>query len=322
MFKSHATAESVTKTLDLSGHTIMITGVNSGLGFETMRVLAARGAHVIAAARTLDKARAAAGKVEGKVSPIACELSCFKSVSECAESIQSMNGDLDVLICNAGIMALPKLTVKHGLEMQFLCNHMGHFLLSYLLKDKLIEARGRLVMLSSLAHFYSVKGGINFDNLDGANGYDAWQFYGQSKLANLLTARAFHEHFGDAGLTALAVHPGVINTNLGRDLKGLAGLVLSLPFANKVLEFSGGKTIAEGAACQCYAATHPSVRGLGGRYFSDCKEAISSRPSQDPDLAQRLWNYSLDYLADYLDTRKPQPLKPSPQTVTFIGEDS
>lgn len=322
MFKSHATAESVTKTLDLSGHTIMITGVNSGLGFETMRVLAARGAHIIAAARTLEKARTAALKVEGNISPIACELSCFKSVSACAEAVQSMKGDLDVLICNAGIMALPELQVKQGLEMQFLCNHMGHFLLSYLLKDKLIEARGRLVMLSSLAHFYSVKGGINFDNLDGSQGYHDWQFYGQSKLANLLTARAFHEHFGNAGLTAVAVHPGVINTNLGRDLKGLAGLVMSLPFASKVIEFSGGKTIAEGAACQCYAATHPSIKGLGGHYFADCKEASSSRSSQDPDLAQRLWNYSLDYLSDYLNVSPRQPLKRSPQTVTFIGEDS
>ena len=181
MFNKKSTAEDVTSGLDLSGLNILITGVNSGLGFESMRVLADRGAHVIGAARTLKKAREACKSVQGKTTPVACELSDMSSVAKCAEKVKALAIPIDRIICNAGIMALPKLQVKNGLEMQFLTNHMGHFLLLSLLQETVKESsEGRIVLLSSAAHQLTVKGGINFNNLDGSRGYSAWQFYGQS----------------------------------------------------------------------------------------------------------------------------------------------
>ena len=170
MFTKRSTAEQVTNDVDLTGKTIVLTGVNSGLGYETMRVLTARGAHVIGLARTLHKATEACKQMDGTTTPVACELSDLDSVKRCAGSIVAKDIPIDVLICNAGIMALPKLILKDGLEMQFLTNHMGHFLLVYLLQEKVKQAQGRIVMLSSSGHQLTVKGGINFDNLDGSQG--------------------------------------------------------------------------------------------------------------------------------------------------------
>lgn len=301
MFNKKSTAEDVTKGLDLSGLNVLVTGVNSGLGYETMRVLAERGAHVIGAARTREKAQEACNSVQGKTTPAACELSDMDAVANCAQEINALDIPIDRIICNAGIMALPKLQVKNGLELQFLTNHMGHFLLLYLLQDAVKRAKNaRIVLLSSAAHQFTVKGGINFHNLDGSQGYNAWQFYGQSKLANLLTANAFNERLSEHGVTVNAVHPGVIKTNLGRDLGGLIGGVMSLPFFGKLLEWTGGKSISQGAATQCFVASHSAVRGIGGRYFSDCKEARPSWHGRNDALAERLWQYSVDYLSDYV----------------------
>jgi WW domain-containing oxidoreductase len=140
--------------MDLSGKTILITGCNSGLGFETMRVLAGRGATIIGAARTLEKAREAGAKVDGQVIPAACELSDLGKVAACANEIQAMQMPIDVFICNAGIMALPELQQKYGLEMQFLTNHLGHFVLVNRLLGRVKEApAGRIVMVSSLERY-------------------------------------------------------------------------------------------------------------------------------------------------------------------------
>lgn len=302
MFNRKSTAEEVTGELDLSELNILITGVNSGLGYETMRVLAERGAHVIGAARTLEKARDACRSVQGKTTPVACELSDLDSVASCAETVTGLDLPIDRIICNAGIMALPELQVKDGLELQFLTNHMGHFLLLFLLQEAVKRSDdARIVVLSSAAHQLTVKGGINFSNLDGEQGYSPWQFYGQSKLANLLTARTLNDRLSEYGVCVNAVHPGVIRTNLGRDLKGLAGLLMSQPFFGKLLEWTGGKSVAQGAATQCFVATHNSVRSVGGRYFSDCQEARPSWHGRNDALAERLWQYSVDYLSNYID---------------------
>lgn len=321
-FSRSSTAEEVVSSLDLSGKTIMITGVNSGLGFEAMRVLAKQGAHIIASARSKEKAEQACSMVKGETSPVACELSDMASVVQCATEVKNLAPKLDVLICNAGIMALPQLQVKDGLELQFLTNHMGHFLLATLLKDALISSQGRLVMLSSAAHQLTVKGGIDFSNLDGSKGYNPWRFYGQSKLANLLTALAFNEHFAGTGATANAVHPGVIKTNLGRDLDGVLGFLTQLPLTGKILELSGGKTIAQGAATECFVAAHPNVQGLGGKYFADSKVTKASKHGRNEILAEKLWQYSLDYLSDYLENPSSKQTRKTKKQVEVIGEDS
>jgi len=297
-FSAKTTAEEVTQGLNLSGKTIVVTGVNSGLGYETLRVLASRGAHVIAAARSLDKAKSACDSVEGSTTPVVCELSDLDSVNNCAQTLLAMDIAIDAVICNAGIMALADLQLIDGLEKQFFCNHLAHFLLLYQLQPALKRSESaRIVMLSSEGHRLTNPGGIDFQNLDGARGYKSWPFYGQSKLANLLTAVAFDRRLKAEGVRANAVHPGVINTNLARDVGGFVGVLLRMPGANFLIEKFGGKTIAQGAATQCYVATHPALEGVGSTYFSDC--GTRKKPTefaQDSQLADRLWDLSVELL--------------------------
>ncbi len=286
-----STAESVTEGVDLSGKTILVTGVNSGLGEETMRVLCMRGAHVIGAARSLAKAKQACAQVQGETTPLACELSDLASVAAAADQIES----LDALVCNAGIMALPELQQAHNLEMQFLCNHVGHFLLIKKLLPKLEAAeQGRVVLVSSDGHKFTVDGGIDFDNLDGSKGYEGWKFYGQSKLANILTAKALAENLADSNVTANAVHPGVIRTNLARSTSGFMSALIKL-FA-PLME----KSVGQGAATQVYLAAHPDAAQYNGAYFADVAEKAPSHYAKDTQLAQHLWHHTEGLIAPYL----------------------
>lgn len=292
-FGFSSTAEEVTDGVDLSGKTVLITGVNSGLGKETMRVLAARGARVIGAARTLEKAQGACAETEGDTTPIACELSDLSSVASCTDQVKAIGRPLDILICNAGIMALPKLQQVNGIELQFATNHLGHFLLvNRLLEDLAQDAR--IVILSSGAHFRAPAEGIQFDNLSGENGYDGLTAYGQSKVANILTAKELTRRRNGASYTANALHPGVIQTNLGRHMS----LMTVLPMVFGVI--GKFKTIPEGAATTCYLAANPQASGVSGKYYSDCNEAEPLPVVNDESLAKRLWDVSEDLVGTYL----------------------
>lgn len=299
--RSHTAAE-VTAGIDLSGKTVVITGVNSGLGRESMRVLERRGAQVIGTARTLHKATHAAAENGGNVIPLACELSDFESVKACADNINAMDIAIDVLLCNAGIMALPKLELGNGFEQQFNTNHLGHFILLHNLLTRIKQApQGRVVMLSSLAHKMAPPKGIDFENLDGSKGYNDWAFYGQSKLANLLTALALSAQLEGSNATANAVHPGIIRTNLSRSMGGVKGLVFNNAVSGWVVgKLMGSKTIAQGAATQCYVATAPELASISGKYFVDSNEARASIHGQDPELANRLWKFSCEAVEQYL----------------------
>ena len=301
-FTKASTAEEVTEGLNLSGKTIVITGVNSGLGHESMRVLALRGAHVIGTARTMQKAKDAAKSVSGKITPLECELSEFQSVKSCAEAIKKMNIPIDVLICNAGIMALPKLEIANGFEQQFNTNHLGHFILVHNLIEAIKQApQGRLVMLSSLAHKMAPSDGIMFDNLSGQKWYRDWPFYGQSKLANLLTAVAVAKRFEGSTATANAIHPGIIRTNLSRSMGGIQGMLFNNPLSGWAIgKFLGSKSVPQGAATQCYVATASELNGVSGKYFADSNEERPSRNAQDAALAERLWQFSCDAVKDYI----------------------
>jgi WW domain-containing oxidoreductase len=222
-----STAEDVTEGLDLSGRTILLTGCNSGIGKETLRVLAKRGAHVIAAARTLEKAQAACNEVGGETTPVACELSEPASVQACAAQVIALGRPLDAIICNAGIMALPTLNQKFGYELQFFTNHIGHFILVTSLLDSL-ATKGRVVMVSSDAHHRAPREGIQFDNLTGEREYGALANYGQSKLANLLFANHLAKRLEGTGKTANSLHPGVIHTNLARSMNPIAKGALAI----------------------------------------------------------------------------------------------
>jgi WW domain-containing oxidoreductase len=284
-----STAEDVTRGLNLAGKTILVTGCNSGLGGETLRVLALRGAHVIGTARSLDKAAAACRAVSGKTTPLACELTDPASVRACVAAVKASGQKLDAIIANAGIMALPRLETVAGYEKQFFTNHIGHFILVTGLIDCLAP-NGRVAMLSSALHTSAPASGIEFDNLDGAKGYQPWTAYGQSKFANLLFAKELARRFAGSARTASAVHPGVIfDTNLTRD----AGIPA---FAKPLLVGLGNlavlKTIPQGAATQCFVATHPSVASVSGKYFADSNVAPSRRDGDDAVLAKRLWEVS------------------------------
>jgi len=278
----NSTAEDVTASLDLRGRTVMVTGGNSGLGLETVRVLALRGARVIATGRAEDKVRSATSGMAGEIVPLPCELTDPRSVRACAEAVIASTGKLDAIICNAGIIAPSKLERVLGYELVFFTNHIGHFLLVTSLLGHLAEG-ARVVMVSSGAHRATRKAGIEFDDLSGEKHYSRWTAYGQSKLANLLFAKELARRIGARGQSANAVDPGAIDTNLARHTSAAikAGMFLASPFLFK--------SIAQGAATQCYVATSPTLAGVSGEYFSDCNIAKSSALANDAELAARLW---------------------------------
>ena len=281
------TAEVVTQGVSLKGKNFLVTGSTSGIGLETVRVLAQRGARVFATGRSKDKVVGSLSRMLNTVVPLECELSDPASVRGCVQALKSDGVKLDAIIANAGVMALPELELVHGYERQFFTNHIGHFLLVTELLEVLAD-KARVVILSSDAHRMAPKAGIEFDNLAGQRSYGAWAAYGQSKLANLLFAKQLAKRLASQGstVTANAVHPGVIMSGLQRSMPAAQrfGMALVAPIAFK--------SIPEGAATQVYVATRPELDGVSGEYFADCNVAQPSARARDAALADRLWQES------------------------------
>jgi NAD(P)-dependent dehydrogenase (short-subunit alcohol dehydrogenase family) len=287
-FGPTATAEEVTAGIDLAGKTIVVTGCNSGIGLETMRVLALRGAHVVGTARTLERGQEACASVQGRATPVVLELSDFDSVVACANAIRALETPIDGLVCNAGVL-LTELQQVRGLEMQFVVNHLGHFILVNRLLDRLIAApQGRVVVVGSMSHRQVPPGGIQFDNLSG-QGWER-QAYGHSKLANGLFSLELSKRLAGTRATSNALHPGVVATNIMRNMN-------FTPPAGGGFAF---ETPAQGAATSCYLASHPSLAGVTGLYFVDCNPAEQSDLQKDPAMAARLWQVSEDLTRPYL----------------------
>ena len=290
-FGKRSTAEDVTEGVDLTGKVALVTGVNSGIGTETLRVLALRGAHVIGTARTLEKAQAGcAAAADGQTTPLACELTDLDSVRACVDAVRERVGGIDILVANAGIMALPKLELVRGLEAQFATNHLGHFLLVTSLLDHLNDG-ARVVIVSSSAHQGAPKAGIDFDNLSGAKGYSAFRAYGQSKLANVLFANSLAKRLAGRA-TANSLHPGVIGTGLGRHMSPWVTGFFAL------FMWAAAKSIPQGAATSCLLAASPTVEGVTGEYFADCQPAKTSQLAKDEALAEQLWEVSEKLVAE------------------------
>lgn len=285
-----STASEVVQELDLSEKTMLVTGVTSGLGAETARVLMARGARVLGLGRSLDAIRAAQGGApsEGLV-PIELDLADLESIGRAAETVKGL-GPLDAIINNAGIMALPKLELVRGYEKQFFTNHVGHYALTRLCLESLAP-RGRVVAVSSEAHRAAPRIGIDFDNLRGEKKYSAWSAYGRSKLANILFAFELGRRLSDPTMMAHALHPGVIHTNLSRH-SSLAdfGYAIAAPIALK--------SIAEGAATQTYVATSPKVAAFPPTYFKDSNPAQARNIAYSAPLGLRLWDFTEDLLRE------------------------
>lgn len=294
-FGPESTALEVTEGIDLSGKTAVVTGCNSGIGYETMRALALRGAHVIGTARSLEKGREACASIEGRATPVVLELSDFGSAAACADEIRAMGAPIDILICNAGVL-LTELKQINGLEMQFVVNHLGHFVLTRRLLDRIVAApQGRVVAVGSMSHAQVPPGGIQFDNLSGVGW--ASQAYGHSKLANGLFSLELSVRLAGTEATSNSLHPGVVATNIFRNMSFAPGM------GGAGMGGGGGfrlKTPEQGAATSCYVATSPALAGVTGQYFVDCNPGRQSAFQADRAMAAKLWEVSEELTREYL----------------------
>jgi NAD(P)-dependent dehydrogenase (short-subunit alcohol dehydrogenase family) len=261
-FDEKSTAEQVTDGIDLDGKIAIVTGCTSGIGFETMRVLAMRGAYVLGTSRSLQRAEEACKRVRGKTTPLQLELSDFESVVACAETIRSLNSPIDMLILNAGYRGGgDERQLINGIEKHFLVNHLGHFLLVNRLLDRLyLSWQGRIVVVSSrTAYRDAPAAGILFDDLQMQGYYSDKQAYGHSKLANALFSLELGRLLMGTRITSNALHPGLINTEIDRNLNGF------MQFAWGVLTAVSGKNVEEGAATSCFVATSPLLGSTSGK---------------------------------------------------------
>jgi NAD(P)-dependent dehydrogenase (short-subunit alcohol dehydrogenase family) len=303
-FGYRSTAEEVTAGLDLTGKTALISGCNTGIGYETMRVLVMRGAHVYGLARNMNKAEHACAQVtgpavKGHATPFVCDHTDFSSVVACADAVQRLEAPIDVLICSAGVYFIPTLELAHGIEKHFVVNHLSHFILvNRLIKLVKSVPQGRIVVVGSDAgylHNLPPAAGIDFDNLDGQRYYDAGKMYGQSKLANALFSRELAHRLSDTGVTANVVHPGMVMTDTMRELVRERSID-----PQRLHTF---KTPAEGAATPCYVATHPALARISGEYFADCNIVTPGGHMRDDALAKKLWQVSEELTHNYLNVR-------------------
>ena len=295
-FGADSTAEIVTEGLDLSGKTYAITGANSGLGFETMRVLTLRGAHVIGIARSQAKAETACASVQGNATPEYLDLADFASVVACADRIRASGISIDGLICNAGVVAVRELEIVNGVEKHFCINHLGHFILiNQLLDSVLASQQKRFVIVSSRAHRNAPPQGILFDDLAWRDTeYDPQVAYGHSKLANALCSRELARRLSDGDATSNSLHPGVIVTNAIRNMDPW------MQTAARWLGWLFTKTVEEGAATQTYLATSPGLVDVRGYYFDDCNVGEGTPYLTDDAMALKLWQVSEALTRNYL----------------------
>jgi NAD(P)-dependent dehydrogenase (short-subunit alcohol dehydrogenase family) len=296
-FDEDSTAEEVTEGIDLKGKIAVVTGCTSGIGFETMRVLAKRGCYVVGTGRTLETAQQACSRVPGITTPVQLELSDFDSIAACADAIRSLNSPIDMLICNAGMRGGERQTV-YGIEKHFVVNHLGHFILVYRLLERLYLAwQGRVVVVGSRAAYRSAPPeGIEFDDLPATQNYSAGRAYAHSKLANILFSLELARLLKGTRITSNSLHPGVIDTNIARNestlARGAFGLWTRL----------AGKSVEQGAATSCYVATSPLLGSTSGEYFEDCNAVIVTGDNhmRDQDQASRLWLLSEELTRNYL----------------------
>ncbi|XP_038137107.1 retinol dehydrogenase 13 isoform X1 [Cyprinodon tularosa] len=306
----------------LDGKTVLVTGANTGIGKETCRDLAGRGARVVMACRDLTRAERAAEEVRhstgnGNVVIRHLDLASVYSVSQFAKDFLDSEERLDILINNAGVMMCPRWITEDGFETQLAVNHLGHFLLTNLLLPLLKSSvPSRVINVSSIAHqggmsfelsllnvyvmflipadgdcsVFWFSGRIDFDDLFfSRRPYSALESYRQSKLANVLFTRELARRLKGSGVSAFCLHPGVIRTELSRHVEGwfpLLGALLRIPAWLLM------KTPKEGSQTTVFCAVTPGLEELSGKYFCDCAEKEVAPEGRDDEAAQRLWEES------------------------------
>jgi NAD(P)-dependent dehydrogenase (short-subunit alcohol dehydrogenase family) len=319
-FGATSTTEDVLSGIDLRGKRILVTGVSAGIGVETARSLAAHGAYVVGTARDLAKAEAATAQVRkdaaangGSFGLVELDLASLASVRNCADKLLRKGERFDVIIANAGVMATPFSYTTDHFEMQFGTNHLGHFVLVNRIA-KLLRAGGRLVNVASAGHRFS---NVNLDDPNfERTPYDPFLAYGRSKAANILFAVAFDQRYRARDIRAAAVHPGVIQTELGRHMDP-AMVKAMMDQLEKQLAAEGKnsfpwKTIPQGAATSTWAAVVAPAEVIGGKYCENChvgqvvRDDIAISPTSegvrayalDPNAAEALWKKSEEMVGE------------------------
>jgi NAD(P)-dependent dehydrogenase (short-subunit alcohol dehydrogenase family) len=320
VFGATSTADEVLYGINLQGKRILVTGVSAGLGVETARSLAARGGHVVGAARDLKKAAAATAAVRkvsqtagGSFDLVALDLANLKSVRACADELLAKGQFFDAVIANAGVMATPFGHTADGFETQFGTNHLGHFVLINRIAP-LLRKGSRVIILASAGHRFS-NVDLNDPNFE-RTAYDPFVAYGRSKTANILFAVAFDRRHRGRGVHAAAVHPGVIQTELGRhmDRSRLEGMLKQM---NEQLAAEGKgpfqwKTVPQGAATSVWAGIVAPADEIAGKYCENCHvgEIVADSVTisgvsegvrgyaLDANNAEALWNKSEEIVGE------------------------
>lgn len=301
VFGKDSTTNEVLEGIDLTDKVALVTGGTSGLGVETARALASKGAQVIITGRNMPKAHKVAEEIKAEtgqeVATEELELDSFESIRAFSERVTKQYPNLNILVNNAGVMAAPHQTTQDGVEWQFGTNHLGHFLMTNLVMPSLLNGTpARIVNLSSARHQSAP---VDFDDVNfEQRDYDRWIAYGQSKTANVLFTVGLEKRLADQGVHAYAVHPGVIMTELARHMAQEEIDVLAKQLSNANMT----KTAQGGSATSVYAATAPELANKGGIYLSDCQEAEVNDEEQSqivvrsyalsPDGAEKLWSLS------------------------------
>lgn len=293
----------IEKMGNLNGKVVIVTGANSGLGYYTTLAFARKGAEVIMAVRNLEKGKSAAKNIKASMNRadlklMQLDLADLDSVKSFADNFKKEYKKLNILVNNAGLMALPESRTKQGFEMQFGVNHLGHFALTLLLADMLTKTENsRIVTVSSLAHKI---GRINFSDLNWNSSYKKWAAYGQSKLANLLFTEELQRRLKESGKSSIAVsaHPGYAATNLQTK-----GAIMEGSKINKWFNEMANKIFAQsaemGALPTLYAAVDPELNGaefigpdrLGGLKGNPTIAKVNGN-KLDPEVARKLWEVS------------------------------
>ena len=278
---------------DMHGKTVVVTGGNSGIGLETAAALATMGARVLVAARNADKGRAAVADISrrndghAQVQLVVFDLADLASVRRGAAEILEQAPRLDVLVNNAGLVLSDRRETVDGYEATFAVNHLGPFLLTNLLLDRMREsAPARVVNVASMAHA-SARKGIPFDDLQSRQRYRGMRVYGQSKLANILFTLELARRLEGSAVTANSLHPGTVRTGYGADGDARGFLALGLKLSGPFF-----LTPARGAQTSIYLASSPEVEGVSGQYFVKCMPVQPKAPARDAEAARRLWRVS------------------------------